>query len=203
MGTYQLHLDMAPATWQLWCFAVMSLSMVMAVEADMREWRIPNVLVLLVLGAGLALNVLGPENGGGTPFGHNPGALGAGKALLGVVAGLALFLPLYLLRAMGAGDVKLMAALGAFAGPTEVIGLGLSVLMAGGLLVVLRMLWLRKSRLVLKNIVVVFSSLGKGHSKFDAATQSVGRMPYALAFAAGLSAYSYWRFVGGAPLIGF
>jgi prepilin peptidase CpaA len=130
--------------------------------------------------------------------------LGAGTALLGVLVGLALFLPLYLLRAMGAGDVKLLAALGAFMGPVEVIGLALSVLVAGGLLAVLRMLWAGKSRLVLNNVKLVLGSLGGGASpRFDPATQSADRMPYALAFAGGLLAYGYWRLSGGTPLVSF
>lgn len=199
-----MRLDITPATWQLWCLAVLSLAMVIAVEADTRERRIPNVLVLLLLCAGVVLNVLGPDNGRGGLFSHFPGALGASGAVLGALTGLAAFLPLYLLRAMGAGDVKLMAALGSFAGPMEALNLALSILVVGGVLAVLRMLWARKSRLVLSNVRLALGSLGRGTSqRFDPVTQSADRMPYALAFAGGLLAYGYWRFIGGAPLIGF
>lgn len=198
-----MSFDLTPATWQLWCLATLALAMVMVVEADVRERRIPNVLVLLVLCAGVALNAAGPANGREGLFSHFPGALGASRALLGVMVGLALFLPLYLLRAMGAGDVKLMAALGAFTGPVEIISLALSVLVAGGLLAVVRMLWTQKSRLVLSNVKLALSGLVLGARLFDPATQSADRMPYALAFAGGLLAYGYWRLSGGAPLISF
>jgi prepilin peptidase CpaA len=198
-----MNFDISPATWQLWCLATLALAMVMVVESDVREHRIPNVMVLLVLLAGVALNAGGPANGREGLFSHFPGALGAGTALLGVLVGLALFLPLYLLRAMGAGDVKLLAALGAFAGPVEIISLSLSVLVAGGLLAVLRMLGVRKSRLVLGNVKLALSGFMIGARLFDPATQSADRMPYALAFAGGLLAYSYWRLSGGAPLISF
>jgi prepilin peptidase CpaA len=199
-----MSVQITPAVWQLWCFAALSLAMVMVVESDVREHRIPNAMVLFVLLAGLALNSAGPANGREGLFSHFPGALGAGTALLGVLVGLALFLPLYLLRAMGAGDVKLLAALGAFMGPVEVIGLALSVLVAGGLLAVLRMLWAGKSRLVLNNVKLVLGSLGGGASpRFDPATQSADRMPYALAFAGGLLVYGYWRLSGGTPLVSF
>jgi prepilin peptidase CpaA len=199
-----MSVQITPAVWQLWCFAALSLAMVMVVESDVREHRIPNVMVLFMLLAGLALNGAGPANGREGLFSHFPGALGAGTALLGVLVGLALFLPLYLLRAMGAGDVKLLAALGAFMGPVEVIGLALSVLVAGGLLAVLRMLWAGKSRVVLNNVKLVLGSLGGGASpRFDPATQSADRMPYALAFAGGLLAYGYWRLSGGTPLVSF
>ena len=199
-----MSVQITPAVWQLWCFAALSLAMVMVVESDVREHRIPNAMVLFVLLAGLALNSAGPANGREGLFSHFPGALGAGTALLGVLVGLALFLPLYLLRAMGAGDVKLLAALGAFMGPVEVIGLALSVLVAGGLLAVLRMLWAGKSRVVLNNVKLVLGSVGGGASpRFDPATQSADRMPYALAFAGGLLVYGYWRLSGGTPLVSF
>ena len=199
-----MFVQMTPVTWQLWCLAALALVMLMVVESDVREQRIPNVMVLFVLLAGLALNGVGPANGREGLFSHFPGALGIGTALLGVLVGLALFLPLYLLRAMGAGDVKLLAALGAFTGPVEIIGLALSILVAGGVLAVLRMLWAGKSRLVLNNVKLALGSLGGGTSaRFDPATQSADRMPYALAFAGGLLAYGYWRLGGGAPLISF
>ena len=130
-------------------------------------------------------------------------SLGASGALLGALAGFALFLPLYLLRAMGAGDVKLMAALGSFVGPMEALNLTLSILVMGGVLAVLRMLWSGKSRLVLSNVMLVLSGLRGGARQFDPVTQSADRMPYALAFAGGLMSYGYWRFIGGAPLIWF
>lgn len=199
-----MSFDITPATWQLWCLAVLSLAMVIAVEADTCERRIPNVLVLLMLCAGVALNVLGPDNGRGGLFSYFPGALGVGGAVLGVIVGLVVFLPLYGLRAMGAGDVKLMAALGSLVGPMEALNLALSILVMGGVFAVLRMLWTRKSRLVLSNVRLALGSLGRGASRrFDPATQSADRMPYALAFAGGLLSYGYWRLIGGAPFIGY
>jgi len=196
--------DMTPATWQLWCLAMLTLSMVMVVDSDVRECRIPNVMVLLCLCAGVVLNTVGPPNGREGLFSYYPGALGAGAALLGVLVGLAFFLPLYLLRAMGAGDVKLLGALGAFTGPVEIISLALSILLAGGLLAVARMLWSRNSRQVFGNVKLVLVGLGGGTGRrFDPATQSADRMPYALAFAGGLLAYGYWRTSGGAPFISY
>ncbi len=196
-----MSFDVTPATWQLWCLAALTLFMVMAIDADVRVRRIPNVLVLMVLCAGLVLNVIGPDNGRAGPLAEYPGALGLGAALLGVLVGLALFLPLHLVRAMGAGDVKLLAALGAFVGPVEVINVALFVLMAGGLLAVARMLWSGTSRRVLGNVRLALSGIASGKQLFDPATQSADRMPYALAFAGGLACYGYWRFIGGIPLI--
>ena len=42
---------------------------------------------------------------------------GLGWSLVGTIVGLALLLPLYAIGGMGAGDVKLLAGVGAWVGP--------------------------------------------------------------------------------------
>ncbi|MDX2181298.1 MAG: A24 family peptidase [Bryobacteraceae bacterium] len=69
---------------------------------DLRERRIPNWLCA----AGFALGV----------------ALHWRDGLLGAALAMAIYAPLYLLRGVGAGDVKLMAAVGAIAGPWNWLG---------------------------------------------------------------------------------
>jgi prepilin peptidase CpaA len=93
-----------------------------AVREDLLAHRIPNRLTgsLLCLGLSLQL-VLG-------------GCSALGEAALGAVVGLAMLLPLYLLRATGAGDVKLLAALGALLGPYWTLVAGVYTLIAGGAL---------------------------------------------------------------------
>ena len=76
-----------------------------AAVTDIRSRRIPNWLALAGLGAGVAGNFI---------FGGTQGLVSSG---LGFGFALLVYFPLYLLRGMGAGDVKLMAALGAIAGP--------------------------------------------------------------------------------------
>jgi prepilin peptidase CpaA len=61
-------------------------------------------------------------------------------SVAGLVVGLATFLPFYLLRGFGAGDVKAMAAVGAFLGPKGVLlaaGLTLACGALGAVLVVM------------------------------------------------------------------
>ncbi len=78
-----------------------------AVVFDVAQRRIPNVLTLGAIGVGiLSHTVLGG---------------GATAALAGVAVGSVALLPGYLLRTTGAGDVKLMAAAGAFLGPYWVL----------------------------------------------------------------------------------
>lgn len=199
-----MKFEVSPATWQLWSLAVLALLMAAALLADLRQHRIPNKLVLAILGAGLLTHLVGPSNDGGGLFSYWPSALGAQGALLGALTGLALFLPLYALRAMGAGDVKLMAGIGSFAGPADTLSLTLFILAMGGLLALARMLWAGTTRRVLSNLMLMFMPvLHGGPRAFDPATQSADRMPYALAMAAGLLAYGAWRWLGGPPLFRF
>lgn len=179
----------------------MLLGCAMTVEADLRESRIPNVQVLLTMVAGLSLNTLGPSNGGEGVLSDFPGALGFFKAVTGLLLGMFLLLPLYAIGVMGAGDVKWMGALGAFVGPHELLGLLLSVFLAGGVLSVLRMLQKGHALQVLSN---TRQTLGHwlAMAKPMPVTQSVDRMPYALAFAGGLAGYIYARFHGvNAPTV--
>jgi prepilin peptidase CpaA len=88
---------------------------------DLRTRKIPNRLTVSALLIGLALN----------------GALGGWHGLLmsleGAGVGLGLLLPVVLLRGLGAGDWKLMGALGALVGPNEtIIILLVSFCMAAG-----------------------------------------------------------------------
>lgn len=93
-----------------------------ATIADLRQRRIPNILVV----AGVALGIVG----------HAWFAAGAGilTATAGMLVGLLCLLPLYALGALGAGDVKLMAMCGAFLGPVQGAVASVSTLVAGGVL---------------------------------------------------------------------
>jgi prepilin peptidase CpaA len=93
---------------------------------DFRSRRIPNWLTVPALAVGVAAN---------TFFG---GWSGLKTSLLGALVGLGLLLPFVLLRSLGAGDWKLAGTLGAFTGPTLLLGLLLlSVFVAGMIAVVL------------------------------------------------------------------
>ena len=99
------------------------LLLLLAAHSDLRTRRIPNRLTLAGVAVGL---VSGAVLGG---WG------GLGEAALGGLAGLGVFLLLYLMRAMGAGDVKLMAAAGTFLGFPLVLWGAVCSALAGGLLV--------------------------------------------------------------------
>lgn len=192
---------MSPLTWQLWCLSALLLCSAMTVDADLRESRIPNVQVLLTMVTGLSLNTFGPSNGAEGVLSDFPGALGFFKAMSGLTLGVLLLLPLYAVGVMGAGDVKWMGALGSFVGPHELLGLLVSVFVAGGVLSVLRMAHKGHARQVLsstRQTLMHWLVMGKPVPVHA----SVDRMPYALAFAGGLAGYAYARFHGvNAPTV--
>jgi prepilin peptidase CpaA len=80
-----------------------------AAWTDLRTRRIPNWITASGAAVGLALHVL---------YG---GISGAMQSLAGAALGLAIFLGLYAAGGMGAGDVKLFGAVGAFSGPQALV----------------------------------------------------------------------------------
>ncbi|MCM2295659.1 prepilin peptidase [Rhodoferax sp.] len=201
-----MQFNIVPEAWQAISLTTLALLVLTALVFDLRQRRIPNKLVLVALVTGLFINLIGPQvsQSGAGLFTVYPGALGAKGALLGALTGLTIFLPLYLLRAMGAGDVKLMAGIGSFVGPATAIDVALFILVTGGVLAVVRMVWVRKTQLVLFNVVTALGQWVPGSvARFDPATQSADRMPYGVAMAVGLLAYGAWIFSGHNPIVNF
>ncbi|HEX9143437.1 MAG TPA: A24 family peptidase, partial [Candidatus Binatia bacterium] len=99
--------------------SVLCILLFLAVLHDVRTRRIPNRLVFPGAVIGLALNTILPP---GTGFFAEPsGAVGFLASLGGAGIGVAILLPMYAFGALGAGDVKLMAMVGAFLGPEQIL----------------------------------------------------------------------------------
>lgn len=91
-----------------------------AAWVDFKTFRIPNALSVTVAAMGLLSQVWGL------------GLAGIWQGIAGLGLGLALLLPAYLLGHAGAGDVKLMGAVGALLGPQRLWwALLFSILAAG------------------------------------------------------------------------
>ena len=161
------------------CTALLIL-VVLACGWDLVYQRIPNVLTLGAGGCALALAA-------GT---GDPRALGT--AMCGAAVGGLAFLPLYSLGAMGAGDVKLMAASGAFLGPWGALLASVLALVAGAfmatLVVVLRVLEPEFPADIAKRSASDsgLSALWRGAAAVSIARKE--RFPYAAAIAAGVLA---------------
>ncbi|MEC5409759.1 prepilin peptidase [Paraburkholderia sp. MPAMCS5] len=143
-----------------------------AASTDIQCRRIPNVLV----GAGLL----------GALFvqcwlkGMEAGAI---AWMTGAVAGLALFLPFYLVRGMAAGDVKLLAMVGAWIGTSLVFYAALATCVIGGIWMLARTARRHQLRRVWANLRIIAHPALRGAGA--ASIESVGSVPYGVAIAAG------------------
>lgn len=87
-----------------WHVKLVCLVLIVAAWIDGKELRVPNWITFPMVLSGLVFNLC------------VEGWLGLGAGLLGMVVGLLCLLPLYSVGGMGAGDVKLMAGMGAWLG---------------------------------------------------------------------------------------
>jgi len=94
----------------------------MAAVIDVRTYRIPNWLTGPAALVGLCLHTFADQLSGFM------------FSLEGIALGLGLFVILYACGWMGAGDVKLFAAVGSFLGPAQTISAAILIAFAGGLL---------------------------------------------------------------------
>jgi prepilin peptidase CpaA len=99
---------------------ILAITVLTAAIYDCRYRRIPNWLNSSGLILGFGLNIF---------FFQTQGALSAGE---GLCFAMAVYLPLYLLRGMGAGDVKLMAAVGTLVGPANWFVIFVATALVGG-----------------------------------------------------------------------
>jgi prepilin peptidase CpaA len=98
-----------------------------AVATDLRSCRIPNWLTFPAMASGLVTHTL------------LNGQAGLILSLEGLGLGSGFFLIFYLMGGMGAGDVKLMAAVGSFMGPEGVVSAVVVTGVLGGLYAVIVM----------------------------------------------------------------
>jgi prepilin peptidase CpaA len=94
-----------------------------ATFTDLRNRRIPNWLVLPFMLAGIAVS------------GWLHGWHGIGQSFAGLGLGVLIYGFLFWLGGMGAGDVKLCAAIGAWIGPNQLFIALVITAMAGGIMV--------------------------------------------------------------------
>ena len=193
-----MKLQMPPTAWQEFSLSALVIVLLVAVVTDARHRRVPNTLVLTALLAGLLLNTIGPQ-----PFRDNegifslsPGALGFAKSLFGTLVALLVFVPFYAMRILGAGDVKLLTGVGAFAGTVAFLNISLWVLLAGGVLAMARLAFTGHPSLLLRNMAAVMTGKFKPE-------QTLWRMPYAAAIAMGVAAHAAWVFSGRTPILNF
>jgi len=167
-----------------WLASLLIMILIGAVWSDIQRHRIPNILSLGGIILGIAAHT------------WMNGASGLLTGIGGATVGMGIFLPFYLGQGMGAGDVKLMGAAGAFLGPEyALLATGLS-LGSGGVLAIV----ILASRGGLKPLATRYLSTIKCLSvtgKLSYIPPAPGevatiKFPYAIAIGIGTLATLWW-----------
>lgn len=180
------------ALWELlsmllldWRTGILFVLLLTAAITDYRTHRIPNGLVLSGALFGVIYNIAVP------PAAHANWLW----PFLGLGLGFIVFLPLYLLGVMGAGDVKLMAMVGAIIGPLDTVWVLLYSMVVGGVLSIVLVLARGTATRLWRNLRTLFQ-LGfvnllngvRPDLHIDDRL-SAGKLPYGVAIAIGTIGY--------------
>ncbi|WP_320162919.1 prepilin peptidase [uncultured Trichococcus sp.] len=156
---------------------------------DLKERKIPNKITFTGILIGLIFNLI------------TGGWLGLFQGVVGMFVGLAIFFLPFVMGGMGAGDVKLMGAIGALMGWKFSVMTALYSAIVGGVMVVIHLAYTGKLRETLKKMLYAlinlllqfFIRLGysetvyKAHEKFSKNGQDYKKIyiPYGVAIAGG------------------
>jgi len=158
---------------------------------DLHQRRIPNLLVMAGAATGILLQ------------GMLAGPSGVLAALYGLAVGLAVLLPGYLMGFTGAGDAKLMAAIGTFLGPYHVLLAALASILVGGVIAlgfVASALFQPRAVSPWSRYSLMFRTLvttGKPIYLTPQEGEVMGRkFPFAVSIAIGTTAFLIWQWMG-------
>lgn len=146
---------------------------VAATIVDIRQRRVPNVLTMGLASVGLLLAMAGM------------GSVTLGGALGGLALGLALLLPAHVFGALGAGDVKLLAAFGALLGPGDVFDAFLRAAILGGVMALAVAVWRGRLRETLYGTAMLVTTRNRTMAAAIEHPAANNRFPYAPAIALG------------------
>jgi prepilin peptidase CpaA len=150
---------------------------------DVRYRRIPNRLVLVTLLSGIAINAF---------FGAWHGLL---ASLAGLVIAFGLMFLFHVFGTMGAGDVKLFAAIGAVLGSSLVVPTFIIIALTGGILAVCKMVYARRAATTMLGVGQFFIGLLPGQKvpRFSVPADPSYTLPYAVPICLG-SVVSFFLF---------
>jgi prepilin peptidase CpaA len=148
---------------------------VLVIYYDVRYRRIPNPFVLATLITGLILNI------------GLAGVHGLFSSIGGCILAFILMFMLHVFGAMGAGDVKLFAAIGSVVGAHLVIPTLIVVMLTGGLLALVSILRSGVFKATMQRVLRIFVGLLPGWEmpKFSIPTDRRLTIPYGAAITLG------------------
>jgi prepilin peptidase CpaA len=167
-----------------WWGALFSGLLVAACVTDVRERRIPNLLVLVILATGI-----------GFSLSVHPTLLALRSSAAGVGLGFAIWIGFWLLGLLGAGDVKFFAATGAWLGPGAVWRAALMAAVLGGVLALYALWRKRQLREGMERTALALSSRSLGvlaSTTDDSVASRRQHLPYGVALAGGALAAAWF-----------
>ncbi|MDQ6676283.1 MAG: A24 family peptidase [Acidobacteriota bacterium] len=153
---------------------------------DLRTRRIPNWLTLSGVIAGLAIHTF--------LFGLS----GLWHSCSGMLLAFSVYLALYLLRAMGAGDVKLMAAVGSLVGPANWFAIFLLSATVGGLAAFGLILRRKRVRKTFGNAAFIIGEMMRmrpaylEREELDVNSSSAVTLPHGTVIAVACALFLFW-----------
>jgi prepilin peptidase CpaA len=132
---------------QLLSLAPLAVMLVIAAVLDLKSRRIPNWLTFQMILSGITVSVFAGTVASPT------------QALLGMAVGFAIPFVLFAMGALGGGDVKLLAGVGAWLGPIIAIKIFLAAAIVGMLIVLVQCTWQRRLSALFRNSALLSVSL--------------------------------------------
>lgn len=125
---------------------LLAILLTICVISDFKSRKIPNSIVGIGLVSGLTLSGLNLN-----------GDISLLQSVLGLLVGLCMLLPVYMIGKMGAGDVKLLAMCGSFLGAEATLMAGLCAFLAGGFFALIWIFLVSKIQVVDKRYPYAFA----------------------------------------------
>ena len=179
-GTVPEYWIIVVASW------LVSITLIVAAIIDGYKLKVPNWITFpMVIGGWIASAIL---------FGW----AGLGSSLLGTAVGLGLLLPLYAIGGMGAGDVKLLAGVGAWMGATNTAWAFVVSAFVGAALALCMVIYRRKWRhhqnlfLMILSEILIIRDPNQLSAMAAERKSSMMLLPYGIPIAIGSIAYFAW-----------
>ena len=170
------------------------LVVLVAAAYDIRYRRIPNWLTLTGIILGFALNIV-------VVYYEQP-LQGLKHSAIGLGFAFAVYFVFYLIHAMGAGDVKLMAAVGAIvANPWNWFGIFLATALIGGVFALMLLLAKGRVQKTFWNVAFLLNELGHARAPYmareelDVKSAKSVKLPHGLTIAVGCMAFIVFGFI--------
>lgn len=162
---------------------IASIFVSIAAHLDLQSFRIPNWLTGMMLVCGLLLHGLMPQ------------FLGIYLSMCGLMVGLLCFWPFYVIGGIGAGDIKLMAALGAWLGPQGIVQVYIVTSVFIGLASVLKILTTQDDSKISGKLKRLFPGAASGDLAETAKKSPQRLIPVGFLIAVALWLLILWKLV--------